>query len=383
MLTGTIDTLSITETLALLGTSKVTGTMRIEGEGSGLVVCHAGAITYASSDATITLRDQLELHGFGHGDVADLAIESILAGSDSKRLVKFLRTHIEEAVFELDLWEQGSFEFASDRSAGDAGFAYEMEPLLGAVADRRQAWPALLAHFPSLDSVVAQPDLEGVDDDDVVISRAQARLLTAVDGRRTIRQLARELGQGLFQTCQVLRGLLEDELVTLRPSRASRRLDLTTAAGANGHANGHANGNGTSTNGHSNGNGNGKSSNGNGNGNGHAEPATTTRPGDGLLDSLDSVALGGGTRRDAAGTALLDGPAPAPAPAVAEVAPVTEMVEADDDEEIRVSFADDDDLVETTAADVLPAMPAVDFVSTDDRPARDLILRLLSSVKDL
>ncbi|MEY2570109.1 MAG: hypothetical protein QOE63_459 [Acidimicrobiaceae bacterium] len=221
MLRASLDTFSADEILGLIGRARATGAVRVFGPHTlGTVFCHEGSVTFATTDAADDLLGVLTRAGFvrdAHpADATGLAEYLMNVGLDMQRLHDFVRHRTEESTFELSMWTEGHLEFDAgvDHPYGDA-FSYPMSGVLDGVSRRRMQWARFLERLPSTDTVVAQVAALAGDDGDLTISRTQWRVLAAVDGRRSIAELAHALGTGLFSTVQLLVSLLDSGLIAV------------------------------------------------------------------------------------------------------------------------------------------------------------------------
>lgn len=236
MLTGDLGEFSATDLLGLVAAAGATGALVLEGPGVACVHCADGAVTHAATRAEVTLADVLVSTRFleaaqwaeaARADDPATAVAKALAanGADPVRLASVLQGRTEEAVFELDLWRHGSFRFepGADHLLGDA-FRFAISDVLAAVADRRRRWDGLVARFGSLDHVIAPEatDLQGDADDEVVLNRAQFRVLAAAARHLPVADLARELDLGLFATGGLVAGLVDQGLLCVLDPAAER-----------------------------------------------------------------------------------------------------------------------------------------------------------------
>ncbi len=125
-----------------------------------------------------------------------------------------LDVRLVEVCFHLFRFESGSFEFTANRvPPWEADRSTDIAPIVEQVDDIVRAWPAVAAVVPSFDlPLVLVDDLE---DDTVTLSRAGFRILTLVDGRRTVRHIARELGQSFVAVGPIVKELVEQGAVRL------------------------------------------------------------------------------------------------------------------------------------------------------------------------
>lgn len=358
MLQGRLEVFSVTDVLGLVARTRRAGALLVEGADTAVVYCAGGDITFATAHADETLADVLVQTGFLTAEdwsAASAASEpgvevaqTLLAkGVDARRLHRLVRVQTEEALFELDQWREGTFRFESDADhALTDAFRHPITGVLTAVADRRRRWDALIERVGSVDYVVAQVPTNPEEEGDLVLSRVEFRVLTAVDGRHSVRQLARGAGIGLFGAAEIVVALLDRGLIRVDPRTAATALDplpapslasvTAGAPGLDGYRAGdggqavdglaHAGANGWSADLLASVNGNGHHLNGNGQVNGYANGHD--------LNGNGHHVNGNGTG-DPAESSLTSG------------------------------------------------LPAVEFVAPGERPARDLILRLLTAVKEL
>jgi hypothetical protein len=171
----------VAEVLGLVEHARQTGALDVRGpQGHGTLYTAAGR--------------------FCAGEAADYSGPVESRGALDVRLI--------DVCFHLFRIEAGEFEFTANRvPPWEAERATDIAPIVERVEQIVRAWPAVEAAVPSFD----QP-LEVVDDlaeDSVTLSRAAFRVLTLVDGRRTVRHIARELGQSIVVIGPIVQHLVE------------------------------------------------------------------------------------------------------------------------------------------------------------------------------
>lgn len=245
-LSGTLAAFGVVDVLQLLASTGASGVLRITGAERAVVFCADGCVTRAASRADDGLGAALVQAGLlgaaeldaaaanGGSGLAD-ALRG-LTGADAERLERILRHRTEEALFEIGGWREGEFQLDPDGAhvLGEV-FRYPIADLLAAVAARTASWPAVQALVPSLDAVVEPTPGPAGEDGQLLLTRAQFRVLTAIDGSRTVREVALKLGDGIFETTRALSGLVEGGLVAFGPERpmaATVPASQTTVAGA-------------------------------------------------------------------------------------------------------------------------------------------------------
>lgn len=236
MLTGDLSHFSACELLGLLARSGATGALVLEGPSDARIYCAGGAVTYAATRANVSLADVLVAARFigadewaeasATDDPATAVAKALAAnGADPVRLAAVLQGRTEEAVFELDLWSLGRFTFepGGDHLLGDA-FRFEIADVLTAVAERRRRWDDLVSRFGSVNHVVA-PESAGdlaEADDEVVLNRTQFRVLAAAARHLSVAELAGELDLGLFATGELVAGLVDQGLLVVHDPASAR-----------------------------------------------------------------------------------------------------------------------------------------------------------------
>ncbi len=120
----------------------------------------------------------------------------------------------QEIRFELLSTDRGNFEFHLGKPSsapGDA--AISVAWAMDEARQRLAEWHELQAIMPSLD---VQPHLvTELDPGQVTLDREQWRVLTAVDGRRNLRSIARTLNMSDFDVCRAMRELLTAKVIEL------------------------------------------------------------------------------------------------------------------------------------------------------------------------
>lgn len=234
MLSGTLDTFSVGEILELVGAAGATGVLHVRSGGDrGAVRCDGGAVSLATVGEGCDLGTLLVRGGFvsatdwnalaDHGDES-AGLRGLLERpeTDGDRVQRYLATQTEESIFELDCWREGELRLEADDTGDVNGvLRYHTADLLASIAERKREWRSILKTLGSPDHVVHQAPMQVDDDGEMSVSRAQLALLSQIDGRRSVRELARDLGAGLFHTGKTVASLTDAGLVVLRADRAS------------------------------------------------------------------------------------------------------------------------------------------------------------------
>ncbi|MDX1582782.1 MAG: DUF4388 domain-containing protein [Thermoanaerobaculia bacterium] len=120
----------------------------------------------------------------------------------------------EEAVYALAIWNDGDFQFEAGETAPDQTITKSNTNLLMEAARRLDEWRVLARKVPSVDLV---PTLKaGERREQVTLDPQEWRLVTYVDGRQTVAEIAKAMGAPPFDVAKVLYGLVTSELVELK-----------------------------------------------------------------------------------------------------------------------------------------------------------------------
>lgn len=185
-LQGTFDVLDFSEVLRLLARQQLTGRLHVRSR--------SFAANLFFDEGALVGADQSEHQAAATaGDV---------------------RGRLEEICFEMLDAERGGFEFQPGRpSSLPAATRLRVDTVLSRARKRLQEWQELQELIPSLD---LQPHL--VDDlasTEVTIDQERWRMLTAIDGRRSLRAIGRTLNMSDFDVCRVVKSLLEGGVVEI------------------------------------------------------------------------------------------------------------------------------------------------------------------------
>jgi hypothetical protein len=139
---------------------------------------------------------------------------------DSETLETFVREQVQDAVFDLMRWSDGNFQFDTD---GDDAvieepteLAVSVENLIMEGSRRLEEWDSVRKKIPSMDATVAMAPPPGEAGVELSLKAEEWRLLTLVDGRRSVRDLVELAGQGQFATCKLLYGMVGAGMLEVR-----------------------------------------------------------------------------------------------------------------------------------------------------------------------
>ncbi len=216
---------SLADICQLLAMGRKTGCLTMTDTSNfGYIFFENGKVIYASvlnrpdrlgellvKNEAIT-RDELsaamEQQGkFGGKRLGEILVE--LGSLAQEDLEKYISLQIEEAVYRLFTWVQGSFHFKPDEMPEEGFFLVSINPdaLLMEGARRVDEWSLIEKRVPSMDLIFALKR-DPLVEEGVELTDAQRRVIPLLDGERSVDDLVEESGLVEFETAKALYGLI-------------------------------------------------------------------------------------------------------------------------------------------------------------------------------
>lgn len=236
---GSLREASLPDVLQLLALGQKTGCLAVTDRSSfGYIYFDRGSITYASilnrrdrlGDLLVknglldpqVLADAVEAQGTRSGKrLGEILIERGAISRD--QLEQYIRVQIEEAVYFLFTWTQGSFYFEVDQRPEEGAMLVAINPesLLLEGARRVDEWSLIEKKIPSFDVVFAlDPAIEQVPGDE--LSQEQRKVIPLVDGKRSVREVVDESGMVEFEVGKAIFGLVQAGLAHPKGKKSQR-----------------------------------------------------------------------------------------------------------------------------------------------------------------
>jgi hypothetical protein len=134
----------------------------------------------------------------------------------------------EEAIYALAIWNTGDFQFTPNEQPDTATIERSNTSLLMEAARRLDEWKVLSRKIPGMEYVprfikrdVAEP---------VTLSPVEWNLVIAMDGKKSLAEIARVMGTSAFDAAKVVYGLITSGLVEMRPRDAGRPASTASMA---------------------------------------------------------------------------------------------------------------------------------------------------------
>lgn len=185
-----------------------------------------GLITPAELDSAIALQAQRPNRRLGEILIAERVIAR-------EELHQYIKHQIEEAVYFLFTWTQGTFSFEADvrPDAQDIVVSINPESLLLEGARRVDEWSLIEKKIPTFDLIFSL-DRDHLGQSEVVLTSEQELLVPLIDGRRDVAAIIDESGLGEFDVGKAIFGLITAGFVhrvgrTRAPEQVSNEARVT------------------------------------------------------------------------------------------------------------------------------------------------------------
>jgi tetratricopeptide (TPR) repeat protein len=221
---GSLREASLPDVLQLLAMGKKSGCLSVsDRQQFGSIHFERGRISHA---AIVNRRDRLGDILVKQGLVSAQALEAAIADQAThpqrrigdllvasghlkrEQLHQYLKQQIEEAVYLLFTWSQGTFMFEPDVQPDPQEITVSISPesLLLEGARRIDEWSLIEKKIPSLDLVFSL-DRDHLAESDVALTAEQESIAGLIDGRRDVSMIAEDSGLDEFQVGKALFGL--------------------------------------------------------------------------------------------------------------------------------------------------------------------------------
>lgn len=135
----------------------------------------------------------------------------------------------EEAFHELATWLSGEVKFIAGMDSRHTTIEVPTATLLAEAQRRLEEWKVLARKIPSPEVIpefvtqIVKPDEADLHDRSIRLNRMKWLVISQVDGRRTLEQVADACGLSLLDTAKVLYGMMATGLMQVRLPTPGRR----------------------------------------------------------------------------------------------------------------------------------------------------------------
>jgi hypothetical protein len=251
-LKGNLRDFTITQLLNLINLARKTGTLIVEGPNEAIFVSfREGKLAYAQAGredntlATILFKAN-KLSSAQHrliqeraGKISDKELGLLLINANyitQQDILSSLQQHFVTIVNRLFTWVEGFFRFENDVVPPDDKITVRisLENLIIEGSRRMREWEQLQDEIPSLDMALKFAERPGTNIRNVNLSVEEWRVVSYINPKNTIRQIARTTKLGDLDIRRIVYGLLQAGLVEIvrpqgLPPPGSGRLNLPKA----------------------------------------------------------------------------------------------------------------------------------------------------------
>lgn len=241
-LKGNLRDFNTTQLLNLINLARKTGALTIQSQGADAkVYFKEGKLVHAttsSQDGDLTSmlvqagklsEEQFKTIRARSGKISEkeLALYLINAGLVTQgEVVQSVKDHVLNVVYRLFTWEDGVFYFEPNRlpPAGRITVPIDLENVIMEGSRRVKEWERLQEELPNLDMALKFTDRPSAKLRNVNLTVEEWRVISFINPRNTIRQIAQSNNMSEFQIRKIVYGMLQAGLVELvRPEGAEAR----------------------------------------------------------------------------------------------------------------------------------------------------------------
>ncbi|MFQ5550093.1 MAG: DUF4388 domain-containing protein [Gemmatimonadales bacterium] len=222
---GSLEEASLPDVIQLLALGQKSGKLTLTYRNNiGSIFFERGLITFADivnrrdrlGDTLVKagrisleqLQHAISLQGpSGHKKIGEILIEQDIVSRSE--IEHYVRIQIEEAVYFLFTWTQGTFNFETGVEPEEQDFLVAINPdsLLLEGARRVDEWSLIEKKLPSFDVVVTL-DRTRLDDSQVELTAEQETIIELIDGQRDVQQIIDDSALAEFDVGKALYGLM-------------------------------------------------------------------------------------------------------------------------------------------------------------------------------
>ena len=249
-LKGNLRDFSTTQLLNLINLARKTGTLTIDGPDVAQMSFREGKLIYASLgkdhnglahvlfEAGKLNQKQLQILQDRAGSTSDKQLGHLLiqAGYVTQSdIIQSVRQHVLEVVYKLFTWADGLFRFDANRlpSPDRITIPIDLESVIMEGSRRLKEWERLQQELPDLDVPLRFTDRPDARLRNINLTVEEWRVVSFINPRNNIRQIARANNLSDFQIRRIVYGLLQAGLVEfVRKPRTTPAVSKTTKASA-------------------------------------------------------------------------------------------------------------------------------------------------------
>lgn len=122
----------------------------------------------------------------------------------------------EIAMAKIMQWKEGTFEFFTDIKSPKNTINLPIPNLLLEIARKIDEWKVIEKVVPSMDAVFEIEPNPDTDVEEIELNQNEWRILSRVDGKKSVKEIAECLNMELFETAKIFYGLVTSGLIRLK-----------------------------------------------------------------------------------------------------------------------------------------------------------------------
>ena len=232
-LKGNLKDFNVTQLFNLINLARKTGSLTIEGRGKKAEVCFKeGKLVYASlngqEDGLVGMLEKagkisqeqsrvVRARSKSNAD-KELGLLLINAGFVTQEdIIQSVRSHTLDVVYLLFTWTEGLFRFEPNRlpSEGAITVPINLENIIMEGSRRVKEYEMLQNELPDLDMALKFTERPDAKLRDINLTVEEWRVISFINPRNSIRQIAKANSMGDFKIRRIVYGLLSAGLVEL------------------------------------------------------------------------------------------------------------------------------------------------------------------------
>lgn len=246
-LKGNLRDFTTTQLLNLINLARKTGTLSVQGSDAARISFREGKLIYAemgqqegslarvlhrSGKLTAEQSNYIESKFKGRSDkqLGHKLIQSKLVTQND--IIQSIRQHVLDVVYKLFTWAEGSFKF----DANEMPFAHritipiDLESVIMEGSRRLQESERLQEELPNLDASLKFVDRPDAKLRNVNLTVEEWRIISYVNPKNTIRQIAKANNLSEFQIRRTVYGMMQAGIVELiePPKKQEKKAPVTT-----------------------------------------------------------------------------------------------------------------------------------------------------------
>lgn len=232
-LKGNLRDFSITQLLNLIHLARKTGALTVQvPPGVTSLYFREGKLVHATADgqdghlASVLSRagkltkQQAEIIRTRSGTKSDKELGMLLINAGhvtQKDIVGSIRHDVLQSVYGLFTWSDGMFHFEPNQLPSDGAIAVpiDLENIILEGSRRVKEWERLQDELPDLDMALKFTERPQAQLRNVNLSVDEWRVISYINPRNSIRQIAQRIGMDDFQIRKIVYGLLQAGLVEM------------------------------------------------------------------------------------------------------------------------------------------------------------------------